>query len=112
VPSYDFYIYGLPLASGVAIGALVGEVPDPNAAVPPDPSHPEAFYVHHYQETNSASSLLAPAVACTAVELWGGDLSRDPSYKEWLGAKSALLLLPNPFAHLHLDLDDPWVEHR
>ena len=112
VPSYDFYIYGLPLASGVAIGALVGEVPDPNAAVPPDPSHPEAFYVHHYQETNSASSLLAPAVACTAVELWGGDLSGDPSYKEWLGAKSALLLLPNPFAHLHLDLDDPWVEHR
>ncbi len=112
VPSYDFYVYGLPLASGVAIGALVGEVPDPNASVPPDPGYPEALYTHHYQETNSASSLLGTAVACTAVELWGGDLSGHPSYKEWRGAKSALLLLPNPFAHLHLDLDDPWVEHR
>lgn len=112
VPAYDFYIYGLPFVSGVGLGALVGEVPDPDAAVPPDPAHPEALYAHHYQEVNSASSLLGPAVASTAVELWGGDLRGDPSYREWVQAKSALLLLPNPFAHLHLDFGDPWVEHR
>ncbi len=116
VPAYDFYIYGLPLVSGVGIGAIVGEVEDPNAAVPPDPAFPDARYVHHYQETNSASSLLGPAVTCTACELWGADLSKDmgarDSYQEWLGAKSALLLLPNPFAHLHLDCDELWVEHR
>lgn len=112
VPSYDFYIYGLPAVSGVGIGAVVGEVTDPNADVPPDPAYPDARYVHHYQETNSASSLLAPAVACTAVELWGVDLTGHPSYEEWMGAKTALLLLPNPFRNLRLDLDELWVEHQ
>ncbi len=75
---------------------------DPNAGVPPDPARPDALHSRHYHETTSVSSWLGPAVACTAVELWGGDLTGNPSRAEWLGSRSALLLLPNPFAHLHL----------
>jgi len=112
VPAYDYRIYGLPFVSGVGLGALMGEVPDPNAAVPPDPSRPDALYKEHYHEITSASSYLGPAVATTAAGLWGQDLTRDPSYREWLGSRSALFLLPNPFAHLHLDFEDPWVEHQ
>ncbi|MBI4729768.1 MAG: hypothetical protein HY775_09760 [Acidobacteria bacterium] len=73
VPGYDFAWYALPPADGAGIGALVGEVPDPCASFPPDSLVPGAIYNEHYQETNSAGSMLAPAYACTVWRMLGLD---------------------------------------
>ncbi|MEW5934842.1 MAG: hypothetical protein AB1816_14800, partial [Bacillota bacterium] len=111
VPGYDFYIYGLPGVSFVHLGVLMGEVPDPAADRPADGRTPGAVYGHHYHEINSCSSVLAAAVACTAVELWGGDPSAYDSYREWRWAKSALLRIPNPFYGFSWSFRHPWVRH-
>jgi hypothetical protein len=73
VPGYDFAWYAAPAAHGVGLGALVGEAPDPCAEIPPDLAFPEVRYRDHYQETNSAGSMLAPAYACTVWEMLGLD---------------------------------------
>jgi hypothetical protein len=73
VPGYDFAWYAAPPADGVGLGALHGaidgwrgEAPDPCKDIAPDRAFPQVTYGTHYQETNSAGSMLAPAYTCTA----------------------------------------------
>lgn len=73
VPGYDFSWYAAPPAEGVGLGAILGEAPDPCSADPPDLAFSGARYNRHYQETNSAGSMLAPAYACTVWEMLGLD---------------------------------------
>ncbi|MCA1726614.1 MAG: hypothetical protein LC722_02865, partial [Actinobacteria bacterium] len=78
VPGYDFAWFAAPPADGVGLGALHGvwdgdEAPDPCREHSPDLGAPEAHYNTHYQETNSAGSMLAPAYACSVWELLGLD---------------------------------------
>jgi hypothetical protein len=62
VPGYDF------LAPRFDPEAGLQESKDACAGVP-----------DHYHETNSASSILAPAWACTAVELLGATAAKFPA---------------------------------
>jgi len=78
VPGYDFAWYAAPVADGVGLGALHGaigrdEAPDPCGSIAPDNAFPGVRYTTHYQETNSAGSMLAPAYTCAAWQLLGAD---------------------------------------
>lgn len=74
VPGYDFWIFGAPQDAGepqAFVNVGVNEADDPCGE-------------GHYEETVSASSVLAPLVACTAAELAGNDpwnrAGTDPAY--------------------------------
>jgi hypothetical protein len=71
VPGYDFSWYATPPAEGVGLGSIIGEAPDPCSGIPADLAYSAAGYGHHYQETNSAGSMLAPAYACSVWEMLG-----------------------------------------
>jgi hypothetical protein len=73
VPGYDFAWYGV---QPEGLGSVVGQVPDACGDIPPDLAFPEARYHSHYQETNSAGSMLAPAVTCELVRLLGDPLKQ------------------------------------
>lgn len=78
VPGYDYSWFGTPLAQGVGLGAVHGiwgadQAADPCGAFPPDLGFEAATYTSHYQETNSAGSMLAPAYACTVWAMLGLD---------------------------------------
>ena len=74
VPGYDFFWFG-----GGEAGVPLEEAPDPCAEHPPDLGARDALYRTHYQETNSAGSMLAPAVACELVRLLGDPLGQGDS---------------------------------
>jgi hypothetical protein len=77
VPGYDFYWLGGPGGFGLP----VDQIDDPCRDIPPDLAFPAARYGSHYQETNSAGSMLGPAVACEVVRLLGdplGEAASDP----------------------------------
>jgi len=99
VPGYDFYIYGVPGVTGIGLGPLLGEVRDPRAGQAINPQFPGVSYDTHYHETNSASSMLAPAVTCTEIGLFGASTGDEPACRDWQGFKSALLGVHNPFRH-------------
>lgn len=73
VPGSDFAWYAAPGAEGHGLGTLVGEAPDPCRGIDIDHGRPGIRYGSHYQETNSAGSMLAPAYACTVWEQFGLD---------------------------------------
>jgi hypothetical protein len=96
VPGYDFTWYVAPGVEGVGVGALEGEADDPCKASPPDLAFPDARYSVHYHETNSASSVLAPGIACGMVDLLQGptttaDDSACKEYRAWRTAGLAHL---------------------
>jgi hypothetical protein len=102
VPGYDFAWYAAPLAHGVGLGAVVGEAPDPCADIPPDLAFPDVRYRDHYQETNSAGSMLAPAYACTVWDMLGLDPTTSAEggaacaeWEQWRNA-SVIHLEPDP----------------
>jgi hypothetical protein len=72
VPGYDFFWLG---GQG-GFGIPVEEIEDPCHALPPDLAFPGAIYGSHYQETNSAGSMLAPAVSCEINRLLGDPFSQ------------------------------------
>lgn len=108
VPGYDFRIYGLPWVSGIHLGAIGGEAPDPLAAVPPDPAFPAALQGRHYHETRSFGSMAAPAVTCAQAELLGAGTAAEPACRAWARWNSALLRVHNPLTFLHAG---GWVRH-
>jgi hypothetical protein len=121
VPGYDFYIYGVPAVSGMGLpvpgpaavaegpeSATETEVPDPCAGLDVDASFPGIHYNRHYQETVSGSSMLAPAYACTAVEMMDVDTGANAACKEWRGWKGLPGKVHNPTDPSDLpDPDDP-----
>ena len=100
VPGYDFAWFAAPALHGVGIGALHGtigesEAIDPCAEIAPDLAFPEVHYRNHYQETNSAGSMLAPAYACTVWDMLRLDPATSPeggaACEEWLGWRNAVV---------------------
>lgn len=88
VPGYDFSWFVAPGVEGVGVGALEGEASDPCRASPPDLAFPDARYSTHYHETNGASSVLAPGIACGVLDLLQGptataDDSACREYRAW-----------------------------
>jgi hypothetical protein len=101
VPGYDFAWFAAPPAHGVGLGAVHGaigldEAIDPCSELPPDLAFPEAHYRSHYQETNSAGSMLAPAYACTVWEMLGLDPATSPeggeACEEWHAWRNAAVI--------------------
>ena len=82
VPGYDFFWLG----GAGGFGVPVEEIDDPCRDSPPDLAFPNATYGSHYHETNSAGSMLAPAVACELVRLLGdphGEVAGNAACAEW-----------------------------
>ena len=82
VPGYDYFWRGGPGGFGIGIE----EIEDPCRDSPPDLAFPNARYGSHYHETNSAGSMLAPAVACELVRLLGdplGEAAGNAACTEW-----------------------------
>ncbi|MFA5889733.1 MAG: hypothetical protein WDA27_02070 [Actinomycetota bacterium] len=107
VAGYDFAWYAAPPAHGVGLGSLHGawgrdEAPDPCADIAPDLEF-GVHYNNHYQETNSAGSMLAPAYACTVWEMLGLDPATSAEGKgacdDWHAWKTASLI------HTRVDAD-------
>jgi hypothetical protein len=84
VPGYDFHWVGAPAGIG---GVAAVQAVDPCRALPPDLAFPSATYGSHYQETNSAGSMLAPAVTCEVLQLLGKDVSGELACTQWSTAK-------------------------
>lgn len=101
VPGYDFRIYGVPLASGIGLGALLGEAPDPATGLPVDPAYPQAVHQPHYHETVSAGAMFAPALTCTQAALLGAEIAAEPACREWDRWDSALGWVHNPLTFIH-----------
>jgi len=101
VPGYDFAWFAAPPAHGVGLGAVHGaigesEAIDPCSELPPDLAFPDARYRTHYQETNSAGSMLAPAYACTVWEMLDLDPATSPeggaACDEWHAWRNAAVI--------------------
>jgi hypothetical protein len=91
VPGYDYSWYVAPAVEGTGLGALIGEAPDPCVALPPDLAFPDVTYRDHYQETNSAGSVLAAGIACSVLDLLLGPASTqaDAACQEFRGFHNA-----------------------
>jgi hypothetical protein len=120
VPGYDFAIYGVPVVSGLGApvpgpGAVAEgparldetEAPDPCAGIDIDAGFPGVHYDRHYHETVSGSSMLAPAYACTAVEMLGGAAFTrgNAACREWREWKSLPGKVHDPTQHADVPAD-------